>query len=257
LSVLSVPIRFVLRFTYRVTWLVERALLRYSAVPCTPFLDTQELQWTSVLERSWRTIYDELQGVVNNPDSIRPTSDIFTDAVAIAESEQWQSYFLKIYGRWASDNCSRCPSTVALLREIPSLSTAFFSILEPHSAIKEHRGPWRGQLRYHLGLEIPSEGEGCFLTVGSSQQLWRQGQGLLFDDGFRHSVVNNTSERRIVLFATVARPFREPVDSANRTLLWAFGYSPMVWPTRFRQARWTRRNKASKQNRATFLTQRQ
>jgi hypothetical protein len=44
----------------------------------------------------------------------------------------------------------------ALLRGIPGVYTAFFSVLEPHQHIKAHWGYWKGFVRYHLGVVIPA-----------------------------------------------------------------------------------------------------
>ena len=35
-------------------------------------------------------------------------------------------------------------------------TTAYFSILEPGTKIKPHNGVYKGVLRYHLGLIVPS-----------------------------------------------------------------------------------------------------
>ncbi len=49
-----------------------------------------------------------------------------------------------------------CPRTAALMREIPGMTTAMFSILSPRKHILDHRGPYKGVLRYHLGLIVPA-----------------------------------------------------------------------------------------------------
>jgi len=36
------------------------------------------------------------------------------------------------------------------------MKTAFFSILAPGKHLPAHRGPYKGVMRYHLGLLIPS-----------------------------------------------------------------------------------------------------
>ena len=51
---------------------------------------------------------------------------------------------------------------------------------------------------------------------------WRNGSDLLFDDSFEHAVVNDASERRIVLFLDVERQdvywFAQPVYQAGISL---------------------------------------
>ena len=55
----------------------------------------------------------------------------------------------------AEENCARCPETVRVLKSIPGMKSAMFSILAPRKHIPEHRGMYKGVLRYHLGLIVP------------------------------------------------------------------------------------------------------
>jgi hypothetical protein len=70
------------------------------------------------------------------------------------------------YGYWVKQNCARCPETARLLRKIPGLTMAFFSVLAPKAHIRPHRGPYKGLLRYHLGLMIPHPSSSCRIQVG-------------------------------------------------------------------------------------------
>ena len=54
-------------------------------------------------------------------------------------------------------NCQRCPLTTQLVESIPGMKTAFFSIMLPGKYIPEHRGPYKGLLRYQLALKVPQE----------------------------------------------------------------------------------------------------
>ena len=39
------------------------------------------------------------------------------------------------------------------------MKTAMISILSPRKHILDHRGPYKGVLRYHLGLIVPQDAE--------------------------------------------------------------------------------------------------
>jgi aspartyl/asparaginyl beta-hydroxylase (cupin superfamily) len=80
-----------------------------------------------------------------------------------------------------------------------------FSILEPGKRIPEHRGPSTAFLRYHMGLKVPKE-PGCHITVDDQKMQWKEGEAFIFDDTYPHSVQNNTSEPRIILFIDIERP---------------------------------------------------
>ncbi len=96
------------------------------------------------------------------------------------------------------------------MREIPGMTTAMFSILSPRKHILDHRGPYKGVLRYHLGLIVPREAERCRIRVGEDIRHWEEGKSLIFDDTFNHEVWNDTDETRVVLFVDVLRPLPSP-----------------------------------------------
>ena len=85
-----------------------------------------------------------------------------------------------------------------------------FSILSPHKHILPHCGPYKGVLRYHLGLIVPEDAENCRIRVGDDIRHWEPGKPLIFDDVFNHEVWNDTDETRVVLFVDVERPLPEP-----------------------------------------------
>ena len=85
------------------------------------------------------------------------------EQAAISDDERWRTYFLQVFGRPIPANCQRCPRTAELLRAVPGLGNAVFSILLPGKHIPEHRGPYKGLLRYHLALRVPAPAEGALL----------------------------------------------------------------------------------------------
>jgi beta-hydroxylase len=135
---------------------------------------------------------------------------------------QWKSFVLHAAG-FVPENCARCPRTARLLEGIPGLSSAMFSILEPHQYIRPHWGYYKGFMRYHLGIVIPGDnarGE-CWLRVNNDhadnelrdkaliergeKYYWRNGKGVFFDDTFLHDAANESDEVRIVLFIDIER----------------------------------------------------
>jgi beta-hydroxylase len=127
------------------------------------------------------------------------------------------------------------------MREIPGMSTAMFSILSPRKHILAHRGPYKGVLRYHLGLLVPRDAESCRIRVGSDIRHWQAGRSLIFDDTFNHEVWNDTDDTRIVLFVDFLRPLPEPDSLINRAIIKAIGYSPFVLDAKKNQQQWEKR----------------
>jgi beta-hydroxylase len=228
----------------RLLHLTERFVLRSSAVPTTPFLAPDTLGWVAGLEDHWLTIRHELDEVLNYRDELPNFQDISVDQASITDDDGWKTFFFFGYGFRSEANCARCPATTALLDAVPGLTTAFFSILAPHKHIGEHRGPWRGVLRYHLALKVPEPARSAGISVGGEIAHWEEGHSLLFDDGYEHRAWNDTDGVRVVLFVDVIRPLRPPADQINRALIWAIGRSPYIRDARQRHEAWERKFEA-------------
>lgn len=228
----------------RILHLTERAVVRSSLVPTTPFLPTDTFDWIPGLEAEWRTIRAELDQVLSYRDQLPNFQDISIDQASITDDDGWKTYFFFAYGFRSAANCARCPRTAALLERIPGVTTAFFSILSPGKHIGEHRGPWRGVLRYHLALKVPEPASAAGITVGGETAHWEEGHSLLFDDGYEHRAWNDTDGVRVVLFVDVIRPLRPPADQLNRALIWAIGHSPFIQDSKNRHQAWEDRFEA-------------
>jgi beta-hydroxylase len=224
---------------------MERYVLRSSLVPTTPFLPLEAFPWIPELEAHWRLIRAELDQVLIFRDDLPNFQDISVDQASLTEDDGWKTYFFSGYGFRSEANRARCPQTAALLDRVPGLTTAFFSILSPHKHIGEHRGPWRGVLRYHLALRVPEPHEAAGISVGGQVAHWEEGCSLLFDDGYEHAAWNDTDGVRVVLFADVIRPLKAPADQFNRALISAIGRSPYIRDARQRHDTWERRFEAA------------
>ena len=222
----------------------ERLILRSSLVPTTPYLDPALLPWTAEVEMHWAEIRAELDEVLRRHDDLPNFQDISVDQATITDDDRWKTFFFFGYGFKSEANCARCPRTTALLEQVPGMTTAFFSILSPHKHIGEHRGPYRGVLRYHLGLKVPEPVDACGIRVGGEVAHWAEGSSLVFDDGYEHSAWNDTDGTRVVLFMDVMRPLRRPAADVNRALIKAIGVSPFVRDAKRRHEAWEKRFEA-------------
>lgn len=89
-----------------------------------------------------------------------------------------------------------CPRTHALVRQIPALLLAGFSVLRPGAMILPHRGAVEGVWRAHLGLICPS---GAWLEVEGQRHVAREGKVMVFDDLRVHAAGNHDDSDRVVL----------------------------------------------------------
>jgi aspartyl/asparaginyl beta-hydroxylase (cupin superfamily) len=218
---------------------VERWIGRRSPVGDTPFYDTAALPWIAELESNWHEIRAELDVVLADRDAIPAFQDISVDQIDLSDDDRWKTYFLFGYGFEVTEHTAACPRTTELLRAIPGMKTAMFSILAPGKHIPHHRGPYKGVLRYHLGLTVPEPAENCRIRVGDEFRSWGEGESLLFDDTYDHEVFNDTEGERVVLFLDVVRPLTGAARHINSALLWVIAHSPLIGDARRRQRQWT------------------
>ncbi len=229
------------RFGSRALESLERIVARGSIVPNDRFLPTEGVPWIEHLEANWKVIRRELEAVLVDRAMLPNFQDISTDQRYLTEGDDWKTCFLYGFGFRSEPNCARCPETAALVEAIPDMQTAFFSILAPGKHIPEHRGPYKGLLRYHLGLKIPEPHEQCRIEVGGEVRHWEEGRSLLFDDTYLHEAWNDSDEVRVVLFVDVVRPVRAPADLLNRAVIAAIKWSPYVGDAKRRHLDWEAR----------------
>jgi len=220
---------------------VNRAIARQSLLPDRRFYDPAEFPWVRHLEANWKVIRAELDQVLTYRDALPNFQEISTDQYNLTDDDRWKTYFFWGYGFRSDANCARCPETARLVESIPGMETAMFSILSPHKRIPPHDGPYKGVLRYHLGLTIPDADDHVGIKVGGEVAHWREGGSLLFDDTFEHEAWNDTDETRVVLFVDVVRPLREPMKTFNALVIKAIAFSPFVQDAKRRHREWERR----------------
>jgi aspartyl/asparaginyl beta-hydroxylase (cupin superfamily) len=221
-----------------------------SKIPTEPILQTDSFQWTESLTNSWQTIAQEAASILRYRDAVPPLKDLSPDHARIAGDGNWRSFFLIGYGYEVPDNCRRAPVTAELVRRIPDLNSAFFSILEPGATIPRHRGVTRGLVTCHLGLIVPDIPEKCVMQVEDRELFWEAGSWLVFDDSCYHEVHNRSTQRRVILLVQVKRPMRLLGRLANDLALWGIRRSPFVQDARRNLQMWENAYQQAEQNEA-------
>lgn len=209
------------------------------------FFHPSDLPWTATLEARAGEIRTELEQVLAYRSALPAFHEISPDQKSITSDARWKTFFLVGFGRRSALASRLCPRTLDVLNAVPGLVTAFFSILGPHKAIPRHTGPYKGLVRYHLGLIVPDPPEKCTITVAGDTRHWAEGESLVFDDRHPHSVHNDTDQERVVLFVDVLRPLPPIFHALNRAVLQLVSWSPYVQDGVARQQAWERRFTAS------------
>jgi aspartyl/asparaginyl beta-hydroxylase len=94
-------------------------------------------------------------------------------------------------------NQRRCPQTYAMLRTLPRLVDAGFSLVGPRSRIFPHTDNYGPLLqRMHLGVSVP---RGSEMIVAGKKVDWEEGRVVMFDRSQMHEVTNTSDKARVVL----------------------------------------------------------
>ncbi|MBE1162175.1 aspartyl/asparaginyl beta-hydroxylase domain-containing protein [Dyella acidiphila] len=128
--------------------------------------------------------------------------------ISANDGKDWRLFILKVYGTEVERNMAACPSLAQILAASPDVLSASFSFLAPRKHIPRHRGPFRGILRFQLGLSVPVDPEGrpaAVLALNDHEHRIGDGQHLLWDDTYPHEVWNHSDEMRAVLLLDVRR----------------------------------------------------
>ena len=211
--------------------LMERLITRLTRDGRRTFFDPAQFAWTAELEAGFPAIRQELDRALLTRERIPNFQDISADQAVLTQGEQWKTLLLHGYGRPVPENCALCPRTDALVRRIPGMKTAMFSILAPGKHIPEHRGPYKGVLRYHLGLIVPEPVAASAIRVGPDTRQWAEGASLVFDDSHPHEAWNGSGATRVVLFVDFLRPLPAWLSLLNRAMVWRLSTTPFISDT--------------------------
>jgi aspartate beta-hydroxylase len=170
--------------------------------------------------RAYPSIRQEFDRLIGAAGELPQYHDLDPGEREISDTtpRRWNVFMLEIMGHKPAQNRAACPETCRALALVPNMIQAFFSILEPGKSVPQHEGPYLGYLRYHLGIRVPRH-DPPKLVVNSQDYVWKEGEAVLFDDSWPHSVVNTSGELRAVLIVDVRRPMPAVADLCNRFLL--------------------------------------
>jgi beta-hydroxylase len=224
---------------------LDTLMARSSLVGNPPIYDKSLFPWVPALEAAAPQIRAELDRLLEHRDRLPRFVDIQPDQEKINPDSRWKTFFFGGLGVRSEHNRALCPQTSAALDRIPNVELALFSILAPGLHIPRHAGVTKGLIRCHLALKVPRDREKVVMRIGDTRFHWEEGKATVFDDTYKHEVLNDTDEERVVLLFDTRRPMRWPGRVAfaiTRALLRA---SPFVRDSRKNQERWEKREGAA------------
>ena len=182
--------------------------------PNKPLLNPEAIDDLKIIRENWEVIRDEALKL-SADGKIRSATGLNDVGFNSFFRAGWTRFYLKWYEDYLPTAVEQCPKTVEILKKTKLINAAMFASLPPGGVLKEHRDPYAGSLRYHLGLVTPNSDD-CYILVDGQRHSWRDGKDVLFDETFIHEAHNNTDQQRIIFFADVHREMRfKLIDKFN------------------------------------------
>ncbi len=84
-----------------------------------------------------------------------------------------------------------------------------YLVLEPGASLEMHTDPANFLVSCHLGIRVP---QNCSLTVLDDRRTWVEGKCVAFNNSYRHSAENRSTERRVILTMHALHPSLNPIE---------------------------------------------
>lgn len=182
----------------------ERVVNRHEPPVDAP-LDPDAYAWAAALRAGWPRVRAELDALLAEGVRLPETEDLVgAEQGAVG---RWTTYVMGWYGTWIEETCRRCPETTRLLKGVPGVQIAGFTVLDGNTSIPVHQGPAKS-LRWQLGVRIPDPPGSCGIKVGDDVVVWADRTAVAFDDRSHHEAWNHSDEPRYVLFVQLPWPVR-------------------------------------------------
>ena len=172
-------------------------------------MNMDEYPELSEIRDNWETIREEAMALmaeggfesITDPDS----ASYYDIGFRTFYKYGWTKFYLNWYGYTHQSALRSCPKTLEILKKVPSVNGAMFSVLPPTGQLTRHLDPVACSLRYHLGLETPND-DACYISIDDQKYSWRDGEALLFDVTFLHYAHNDAGKPRLILMCDIERP---------------------------------------------------
>jgi aspartyl/asparaginyl beta-hydroxylase (cupin superfamily) len=179
-----------------------------------PFPDPTPWAWVPRFEAATSVIREELDRLLRAQVKFLPYgmhSESPDEVSRVAAVEGWDAFYFRTFTDpdWRQTAVEACPRTAEVLKGLPIVGEAFFSILRPGKRISPHTDPTNFILPVHLPLYVP---EGCSITVAGQMRHWTVGQCLALDSSFVHEARNDGDQLRVTLNIDVWHPELTPLE---------------------------------------------
>lgn len=162
-----------------------------------------------IFNNKFTIIKAEITGVLQFVDKIPLTHNAIPFNKYISRdydkhtSRGWKTLAIKLEGKLTKIGILHCPK-ISELVNIPSIRNATISILEGKRHIPIHCGYFKGYIRY-LFCVIEPVNNHAFIYINKKKYVFKENEGILWDDLFPHEVYNMSDETRVCLYLDIVR----------------------------------------------------
>jgi len=213
---------------HRIEQAIRPFFRRFSSLGGPKYFDTEDFPIAKKLSDNYAAVRAEFEDLRHRMDEFPVFQSISPEQVYISDDDKWKMFFLKSMGIRFKRNCELFPETMRVVDSDPRIISAYFSVLGPRKMLMPHRGPWSGILRMHMGIDIPTDGGGCLLSLEGDEYRWQNGEVVVFDDTYEHFAANLTDSPRVVLFMDYVRPMPWPMHIINKLCIIFSRFVPYV-----------------------------
>ena len=163
------------------------------------FYSNDTISWISLLKNNWEVFLHELDTfILDNDTNLQSSYSDYTN------NDGWLTIPLIFFTIQNKAILTHFPKTYQVLKEIPELLGAEFSLLKPNTIIKAHEGYSKQVMRTHLSLQVPSGNLG--FKSQNETRIWKEGETFSFNDGELHEAWNKSEGDRWVLMIDTPVP---------------------------------------------------
>lgn len=176
-----------------------------------PVLDMQEyFPRAGMFVNEWASIRADALAVAGDLNAVPRFHELMPEQYTLSGhgNREWRMLVLRAYGLDITENQKKCPTLSTLLKNEPLIKSASLSFLAPGKVVPTHTGPFRGITRFYMGVEVPpaEDGEpGVTLKIADRSYRIGNGEAILWDDTYPHSVRNDSERWRIALLMDIYR----------------------------------------------------
>ena len=169
------------------------------------FYPTKKFPHMKVLNANFNLLKEELLALIEKDKTEKNEDKFFQpwiehDLYEESNPNGWDVGPIMIGGNYIENNCKKASYLYNIVKEIPDIKSASFSLLKPNTHIVPHQGYDEYSekvLRFHMGMIIPKGDLG--IRVATEVRTWKEGESFIFDDFLIHEAWNFSNEDRYVL----------------------------------------------------------